>query len=126
MMLKGQNVSDGILLEWIPPGLENGDYFYRLTVSFVSTFANEHPQRTEQGSFVHEFSRVNASNAPFSSFLLVNTSGDFQPQVVSDNVLHGPLSSSASYTFGLSGVNQLLNVSASLVFANVTTPVTRK
>ena len=124
--LNSQANENGISITWTPPGLENGDYFYRLSVSFESTFSDAYPQRSEKGSFVHEFARVGANGVAFSSFLLMNTSDNTQQQVASSNTLPHRIRSSALYSFSLFGVNRRFNESALPDLNSLTTPNTRK
>ena len=124
--LNSQPNENGINITWTPPGLENGEYFYRLSVSFESTFSNAYPQRSEKGSFVHEFARVGTDGVPFSSFLLMNTSDDTQQQVASNNTLPHRIRSSALYSFSLFGVNRRFNIPATPDLNKLTTQNTRK
>ena len=121
MALGCQEIGDTIRLTWTPPGLENGDYFYRLSVSYQSTFTVYHPQQAEQDSFVVEFDRSGTDGVPFADFLLTNTSGDTQQLVPKDNRLPHRIRSSALYNFTLTAVNQLLNDSS---ISDVSTVIT--
>ena len=124
--LSSQHNANGINITWIPPGLENGEYFYRLLVSFESTFSTDHPERSEKGSFVHEFNRAGTDNVPFSSFLLINTSDDTQQQVASSNMLPHRICSSATYSFSMAAVNRRFNKSSIPDLATLNTQSTRK
>ena len=127
MALETQANSSDIRITWNPPGLENGDYFYRLSVSFRSTFSNVHPDRSEDGSFAHEFDRTGTNGMPFSSFRLINTSDDDnRQQIAASNTLMHRIRSSASYDFSLAGVNRLLGVPSVFTMSTLTTSPTRK
>ena len=127
MALDSTESGSDIRITWNPPGLENGDYFYRLSVSFRSTFSNIHRERSEQGSIVHEFARIGTDGMPFSSFLLINTSDDDnQQQVAASNTLLHRIRSSAFYEISLAVVNRLFSVSSVFIMSTLTTSPTRK
>ena len=108
MGLNSTEDGSAIRITWTPPGLQNGEYFYRLSVSYQSNFSADHPGRSEQGSFVIDFDRNGTNGEPFAEFILTNTSDDTQ-QLVDGNTLPHRIRSSATYNFSLTGVNQLLN-----------------
>ena len=128
MNLVSKESGSDIKITWNPPGVENGDYLYRLSVSFRSTFSNDHPDRSEEGSFVHEFARTGTNGMPFSSFFLRNTSDDDdnRQQVAASNTLLRRIRSSASYDFSLAGVNKKLDDSSVFTMSTLTTSPTRK
>ena len=127
MNLVSTESGSDIRITWDPPGLENGEYFYRLSVSFRSTFSNVHPSRIEEDFFVHEFDRTGTNGIPFSSFLLINTSDDDNRQrVAASNTLMHRIRSSASYEISLVGVNRLLGVSSVSTMSTLTTSPTCK
>ena len=123
MEFNSEEIGSDIKISWKPPGLENGEYFYRLSVSFRSTFSD----RSEEGSFVQEFARIGPNSMPFSSFFLRNTSDDDnRQQVAASNTLMHRIRSSASYDFSLAGVNRLFSVPSVLTMSTLTTSPTRK
>ena len=123
MEFNSEEIGSDIKISWKPPGLENGEYFYRLSVSFRSTFSD----RSEEGSFVHEFARNGTDGMPFSSFRLINTSDDDnRQQVAASNTLMHRIRSSASYKISLAGVNQNLDVPSVFIMSTLTTSPTRK
>ena len=127
MALDSTESGSDIRITWNPPGMENGDYFYQLSVSFRSTFSNVHPDRSEEDSFVHVFDRTGTNGMPFSSFRLINTSDDDnRQQIAASNTLLHRIRSSASYDFSLAGVNRLLGVSSVFIMSTLTTSPTRK
>ena len=109
MDLASQEDGSTIRITWTPPGLQNGEYFYRLSVSYQSTFSADHPQQTENDSFVIEFNHTGTISLPFTAFILTNTSDDTQQLVPIGNILPHRIRSSAAYNFSLTGVNRLLN-----------------
>ena len=127
MALDSTESGSDIRITWNPPGMENGDYFYQLSVSFRSTFSNIQRERSEQGSFVHKFARIGTDGIPFSFFLLINTSNDDnQQQVAASNTLLHRIRSSAFYEISLAGVNQNLGVPSVFIMSTLTTSRTRK
>ena len=126
MALISTESGSDIRITWGPPGLERGDYFYRLSVLFQSTFSNVPPDRIEKGLFEHEFARTGTDDMPFSSFLLINTSDDNRQQVAASNRLLHRIRSSASYDISLAGVNQNLRVSSVSTLSTLITSPTRK
>ena len=127
MNLVSKESGSNIEITWDPPGVENGDYFYRLSVSFQSTFSNDYPDRSEEDLFEHDFDRTGSNDMPFSSFRLMNTSDDDnRQQVAASNTLLHRIRSSASYKISLAGVNQLLDVPSVFIMSTLTTSRTRK
>ena len=127
MNLVSKESGSNIEITWNPPGLENGDYFYRLSVSFRSTFSNVYRERSEEDSFEHDFDRTGSNGMPFSSFRLMNTSDDDnRQQVAASNTLMHRIRSSASYNISLAGVNQNLDVPSVFIMSTLTTSPTRK